>query len=47
VRSPLAVLATAHDGRVSSNTYSLGRFLYDTSTLHSDVPVHFAETLGT
>jgi hypothetical protein len=33
----------------SQNTYSLGRFLYegDTSTIHSDVPVHFAETLDT
>jgi len=33
----------------SQNTYSLGRFLYegDTSTIHSDIPVHFAETLGT
>jgi hypothetical protein len=35
--------------RTSQNTYSLGRFLYegDTSTIHSDVPVHFAETLDT
>ena len=33
----------------SQNTYSLGRFLYDgyTSTIHSDVPVHFAEALNT
>ena len=33
----------------SQNTYSLGRFLYesDASTIHSDVPVHFAETLET
>jgi len=33
----------------SQNTYSLGRFLYegDTSTIHSDIPVHFAETLDT
>jgi hypothetical protein len=33
----------------SQNTYSLGRFLYegDTSTIHSDVPMHFAETLDT
>jgi hypothetical protein len=33
----------------SQNTYSLGRFLYegDTSTIHSDVPGHFAETLDT
>jgi hypothetical protein len=33
----------------SQNTHSLGRFLYegDTSTIHSDVPVHFAETLDT
>jgi hypothetical protein len=33
----------------NQNTYSLGRFLYegDTATIHSDVPVHFAETLDT
>jgi hypothetical protein len=33
----------------SQNTYLLGRFLYegDTSTIHSDVPVNFAETLET
>ena len=33
----------------SQNTYSLGSFLYegDTSTIHSDVPVHFAEMLDT
>ena len=33
----------------SQNTYSLGRFLYEgnASTIHSDVPVHFTETLDT
>jgi hypothetical protein len=33
----------------SQNTYSLGRFLYerDTSTIHSEVPVHFTETPDT